>query len=287
MFFYLEDPTATIPPGTTHLQVNVSCMKVTKLPALPAGLLSIVCAHNNLEELPTLPEGLLSLTVYGNKLTALPELPASLKVAFLHDNALNAFYGVMVDEYERTGDIALLRTRIHNHHRKEQHAFRCHGTDEDRLTRTEVPPIPEDTALIDILNLLVLTSVPPLPKDLLAFSCCSTSLGTLPELPASLLKLDVSFSKITSLPDHLPPGLETLDVTANMGLTSLPPLPETLVILYIPFTGITTIPKLPKKLRVLNAHNAPLVEPFASYVAEYGVTHNTHKLIEQVNSQHA
>ena len=283
MFYQLEKVGDPIPSTTTELRIN-TMTRVMTLPELPAGLLSLHCVDNDLIELPALPEGLLAVTVYGNKLLLLPELPASLRVLFVHNNPLNAFYGTFIDEYERTGDIAKLRKNISDHRRKTTKYVSYRGSDEKRYT--EIPSIPEDTAALDVFFNPSLSSLPPLPKNLLVLNTSFTAISTLPALPSTLLELDCSHSLLTTLPE-LPADLDGLNCSGNRDLTEIPALPSGLRSLSFGRTGVAKIPKLPSTMKVFDATEAPLVEPFATYFAEYQKTLDMYTLISQVNSQYA
>jgi len=78
-----------LPAGVTELWCSYNCL--TMLPeTLPAGLTQLVCSNNQLLSLPdTLPAGLTELWCYNNQLTTLPEiLPAGLTTLSCGKNQL-------------------------------------------------------------------------------------------------------------------------------------------------------------------------------------------------------
>lgn len=113
MFFQLEIEDVEIPMGTTELLVSPRT-KITKLPDLPDGLLSLICVKNELTELPELPKSLIVLTVYDNKLKKIPSLPKSLNVLLIDNNPLEDDIGEFVEEYAESGDINRLRTQVND-----------------------------------------------------------------------------------------------------------------------------------------------------------------------------
>ena len=80
----------------------------------------------------------------------------------------------------------------------------------------------------------------------------------LPPLPDSLEKLSAPFSKLTSLPDPLPPNLKFLDVF-HTKITSLPALPDTLLHLNAVNTKITSLPALPPNLKFLDVSDTKIM----------------------------
>ncbi|VVE51587.1 E3 ubiquitin-protein ligase ipaH3 [Pandoraea horticolens] len=83
-------------------------------------------------------------------------------------------------------------------------------------------------------------------------------LGCLPELPAGLTSLDVSYDDLTELP-ALPAGLATLDASGNL-LTELRPLPASLTTLDASDNALTELPALPAGLAVLDVSGNQLTE---------------------------
>lgn len=103
------------------------------------------------------------------------------------------------------------------------------------------------------LGELGLTSLPDLPASLQKLEVPFNRLTSLPEnLPASLEKLDVRENRLTSLPENLPASLEDLELQGNR-LTSLPEnLPASLQLLEVGHNQLTSLPEnLPASLECL------------------------------------
>jgi hypothetical protein len=100
----------------------------------------------------------------------------------------------------------------------------------------------------------------PLPESVRQILASKSQLTSLPDmLPANLLKLDISQTRITSLPP-LPKMLEDLDIT-NTPITALPALPNGLTILRCAHTTLNALPdKLPESLILLDVGYTPLTK---------------------------
>lgn len=117
----------------------------------------------------------------------------------------------------------------------------------------------EVTKEINLSGLRV-ESLPPFPADLkkLVWSGSYQSpLVTLPPLPETLETLIINIPSLMSLP-RFPASLRVLDCATSTRLTSLPPLPSSLIHLNIRQTQIRRIPPLPHKLVYLNCNQTPV-----------------------------
>ena len=65
--------------GDVKGKLNLSNLRLTSLPPLPASLKVLYCSNTPLSTLPELPASLQELVCFKTPLTTLPELPASLK----------------------------------------------------------------------------------------------------------------------------------------------------------------------------------------------------------------
>ena len=100
-------------------------------------------------------------------------------------------------------------------------------------------------------------SLPTLPSGLKELYCQETQITSLPELPASLKRLDAWAIPLKVLPP-LPRGLKYL-YCSDTQITSLPELPPGLVELNCYNTQITVLPELPLSLEVLYTAKTPLL----------------------------
>ncbi len=122
-----------------------------------------------------------------------------------------------------------------------------------------------------------LTSLPSMPNSLQRLDCYSNSITALPDLsntqialliclhnnissipsgylPNTLLTLEILNNLLTSI-GSLPPNLTKLNVEGNVGLNSLPTLPNSLLDLYLDPTHIMSLPNCPPKLDIHNQNN--------------------------------
>lgn len=99
-----------------------------------------------------------------------------------------------------------------------------------------------------------LASLPQLPASLLRLDCSFNQLNTLPALPATLYWLECGNNQLTSLP-WLPSLLTYLHCNNNQ-LSNLPMLPDSLVRLECYYNQLSTLPTLPASLyRLVCANN--------------------------------
>ena len=102
------------------------------------------------------------------------------------------------------------------------------------------------------------------------------------ELSIHLTNLTCSHNKLTSLPE-LPDGLLVLSCDNNQ-LTTLPELPTSLLFLECGNNQLTTLPNLPINMRRLNCGQNPLVDPFPEWLEDYYETSNISHLRKRVKS---
>jgi uncharacterized repeat protein (TIGR01451 family) len=113
---------------------------------------------------------------------------------------------------------------------------------------TNLPALPNLTSLTCGGN--VFTSLPALPNSLTSLVFSSSNISVFPLLPNSLTILDCSYTKIASLPAHLPDSLRSLNCVGD-SLTSLPTLPNLLTSLFCYYNNIYCLPQLPNTLTSL------------------------------------
>ena len=115
---------------------------------------------------------------------------------------------------------------------------------------------PEAQKRVLDLSRLKLSTLPPLPADLEGLDVSWNKLSALPEkLPKGLQKLCVSWcKKLTALPTNLPQGLLDLDANSCLNLTALPEnLPRGLQTLRVGESFLKALPKnLPQGLQELD-----------------------------------
>jgi Leucine-rich repeat (LRR) protein len=125
----------------------------------------------------------------------------------------------------------------------------AHGPDTHKLMRLLSFVKTSNTKLLTISNLNI-TSLPELPSCITDIICNYTPLTSLPNnLPPNLESLSCAYTKITSLPP-LPNHLRRL-ICSNTNLTSLPPLPRGLNLLCCNNIIIRKLPQLPPYLTTL------------------------------------
>ncbi|MEI6087545.1 MAG: hypothetical protein WCR66_08170 [Bacteroidota bacterium] len=102
-----------------------------------------------------------------------------------------------------------------------------------------------------VLNMNKISILPNLPPSLIELDVSfNEDLRALPQLPVSLKKLDIQHTIINELPANLPSQLEYLKCTHTQ-IKILPKLPNSLKDLYIQETEITSLSQLPDKLETL------------------------------------
>ena len=121
---------------------------------------------------------------------------------------------------------------------------------------------------LDLSN-LGLTKLPELPATLTRLNCTHNKLTSLPDLPADLTELYCSYNKLTSLPD-LPATLTELWCNDNQ-LTSLPALPATFTKLWCANNKLTSLPAFPATLIWLNCghNNLPVYPNYSEPIKTY------------------
>lgn len=107
-----------------------------------------------------------------------------------------------------------------------------------------------------ILKGFSLKSLPELPASLVVLDLSNNQFSELPTLPKSLLSLDISHNILSSV-SGWPPKLMELDVSANF-LSSLPAFPRTLKSIDVSDNALLDLPDLPLCLRILLANNNQL-----------------------------
>jgi len=85
--------------------------------------------------------------------------------------------------------------------------------------------------------------------ELISFYCINTDIKRLPQLPDSVLYLNLTRNQLIELPE-LPKNLKWLSCSQN-NLSELPGLPETLVELWCSQNNIKELPKLPDGVKQL------------------------------------
>lgn len=230
---------STIPFNAGMTYIDVSGNFMTSLPALPAGLDTLICArqgepsYGRLTSLPALNASLKYLDCSENQLSSIPVLPATLKVLKCSSN-------------------------------------KAFSNPEDYYpTLASIPALPAGLEYLDCSNNKI-NSLPALPTTLKHLNCSfqrkfegdiivspiqpqllhNIGISVLPVLPAGLTFLNCSRNNLTSLP-ALPPVLNYLNCSDNVyqyggntvtGIRCLPYLPNTLLNLDVEGTLVSCYP---------------------------------------------
>jgi uncharacterized repeat protein (TIGR01451 family) len=203
------------------------------------------CQGENIASLPTLPDSLKVLNCSENQITNLPSLPVGLKELFCGENLLTTIPPL-------PNSLQMLDC--------------TYNPDFNSL-----PPLPNSMIKLSIGGIL-LTSIPTLPDSLKELSMYYCGITSPPILPNSLNLLSINYDQFTSLPVLpntlkefylgnssllnlpsliLPDSLTYFTIHSNPQLTSLPPLPNSLVQLSCNYNHLTTLPPLPNTLLTL------------------------------------
>lgn len=213
-------------PFTANLKyIDVSNNYMTSLPALPAGLQTLICSGQGepsagrLMSLPALPSGLQYLDCSDNQISSLPVLPPSLKTLICSKN----LRWVNPEDYEPV--------------------------------LSALPALPSSLEFLDCSGNRI-SVLPPLPSSLTSLNCSgqrhflgdiyispinpnqlfSAGLSVLPDLPDALTVLICDQNNLTDLPSPLPSQLQYLSCSENVYTWDTA----------IPSAGIACIPRLPQ-----------------------------------------
>jgi Leucine-rich repeat (LRR) protein len=209
-------------------------------------------AYLELSDIPPLPGDVHTLDVSGNPIRDWSGLPSALKVLNASKTGRNRVPNRLpVDLIALDVSFNSLRTL--------SAALMPRGL---RRLKAEANRLTEISRLPDTVQRLLLSgndiSVLPtkLPRDLKLLDLSNNGIETFPvNLPTDLLDLDLSENRLTHIPaEHLPPRLESLELSHNPDLRALPSLPATLRRLWIDSTGLDELPaNLPRGLHELYA----------------------------------
>jgi hypothetical protein len=130
-------------------------------------------------------------------------------------------------------------------------------------THINIKHINLDVSKTNISNeqLQLLLQLPRIKSSLISLDCsCCYLLTSLPTLPATLKKLDLSGCPVTQLPT-IPPTLQILICSFCYLLTSLPALPPTLRTLFCSYCSqLKTLPALPVTIKKLDCSSCPITQ---------------------------
>lgn len=265
----------TLPDSITEIEVNNNLL-IAFPKNLPQNLISLDCNNNQLKMLPgNLPNNLLRLSVSNNKLETLPNiLPAHLKQLFVDKNKLTAlpvFSDTLMSSLESLDLSYNQLTTVPDSLIKM--------TANDALVwLTGNPLTPQSVS--DLQSITLAPNYKGPNFDLKGFWYTDkykvawgnwvddapnelermARLKAVEALHAVAINeskvLDLSHLGLTSLPELLPPYLETLNVSDNQ-LTQLPQdLPKNLIVLEAGGNLLDKLPtKLPQELQDLNVGN--------------------------------
>lgn len=217
---------------------------VASIPALPPGLVTLLCGHNMLTLLPTLPASLRTLDCSLNRLSSLPTLPSLTYLNCSENNlyhlpALPASLSYLNCSNDSLpilpGPLPPLVNLI------------C-----SQNLLSSLPALPSSLDSLDCSNNLF-TALPSLPSGLLLLNCYFNYLPAMPALPSGLAYLDCHGNGLDSL-DALPASVDWLDCSQN-NLRMLPALPALLSFLNCGSNQLSSLPALPDSLGYLDCHS--------------------------------
>lgn len=218
-------------PFTANLKfIDVRGNYMTSLPALPAGLQTLICSGQGepsagrLTSLPALPSTLQYLDCSDNEISNLPVLPASMKTLICANNRR----WVSPEDYEPV--------------------------------LSALPALPSSLEFLDCSDNRI-SVLPTLPSSLTSLNCggqrhflgdiyvspinpnqlFSVGISVLPALPDALVVLLCDQNNLTDLPSPLPSQLEYLSCSENVYTWGAA----------IPPAGIRCIPRLPQSINFL------------------------------------
>ncbi|MFT3910469.1 MAG: hypothetical protein QM737_13675 [Ferruginibacter sp.] len=204
---------ATLPPLLTNLRFDNN--QVSVLPALPAGLLTLIASRNLLTALPAFPNSLTSIEVGNNNIASIPALPpglVSLGTSYNPISALPAFPSSLEH-------LDCVNNQL-----------------------TGLPALPVSLTFLNC-DYNQITSLPSLPVGLTTLHCGGNQLAALPALPPNLQDLLCVSNQLTFLPDF-PQTLQMVYCNDNY-IRCLPVLPEQGVIQIYMDNRIGCMPNLP------------------------------------------
>jgi Leucine-rich repeat (LRR) protein len=245
-----EIPEGVLPLTLEYL--DVSHTPLEKLPTLPPNLKELMAIEIYCEEFPPFPPSLQKVVCFYTPLKRLPELPEGFVEFDCDDAKLET-----VPRLPKSLKILKLGNC------KEVPEFQ-EGLESLKIgfpDITEWPTnLPNSLKKLDIYCPLV-KDIPSLGENLKHLELkWSDNLRSLPEvLPPNLESLRLFSSDITSLPKILPASLKTLDLS-NSQITELPDLPEGLDCLNLTDTPVTTLPQLPNSLTSLECTRTQITE---------------------------
>lgn len=224
-------------------ELNLSRLNLSSVPApFPEWLTKIRLSHNKLTELPPLPRGLISLNLDDNVFSTLPSLThTKLEFLTLKDNNIS-----LLPDLPHTLEILLAsRNNLHILQRLPD-SIKNLNLDGNKLV--EINRLPASVDLFSATD-NQLTHITELPGALRSLFLARNKLTQLPELPLTLGELDVNSNQIFDL-KTLPVALQILDAEDNQ-LERLGTLPGTLRYLNVRYNKITALPDLPEGLEKL------------------------------------
>lgn len=258
-----------LPESLTELYCSGN--QLIALPELPVSLQYLYCSDNLLTQLPELPSKLQSLYCWGNQLTELPMLPASLRSLDCSNNKLTSLPSnlsqVTLCEINCSGNQLtelpefLASLQYLNCYNNKLTSLPSNVSELGSLyvincSNNLLEKLPElPNSLKDLYcSSNQLTELSELPTSLNTLVCAGNKLENLAIISylANLETLDISDNKFTALPD-LPTTIRSLNYSYNP-LTALPTDLSGLEKLYdlsCADIGLTELPKLPESLEYL------------------------------------
>ena len=189
--------------------------QITTLPFLPNSLLTLNCEVNQLDSLPELSNSIDTLICSNNSLTKLPAIPNSLQVLICQSNQLGTLPTCLSIKYVDCQYNFITDLPIYD---SIQYLF-CGDNQIHRL--------------------------PSFPNSLIYLDCSFNNIDSIFFLPNSITELGCEVNQLRSLGGQLSNSLQILSCSFNL-LTTLPPLPQTLINIACDHNLLTGIPQLPQ-----------------------------------------
>lgn len=209
-----------LPPTLKNL--NIMSTKISVLPPLPPALEVLNIEHVPIKSLPPLPDRLATLWMSWTLITEIEALPNSLVILDCRCGKLEKLPDVMPSTLE------YMNLNLCTNFKKLP--SRLPGALQDlqigSTAVTELPPLPSGLETLCINNLKI-KDIGELPPTLIGLYVIGSDIIELPTLPNTIRCIDISYTRVTKLPDILPLNLTQL-IAKDVLLMTIPDMPVTI-----------------------------------------------------------